>query len=619
MQSSRLQIDLSLSPTSADPSRRLTFAAMPKSRSLLLALALLLIAAYVAYDMTQLYAAEELWGYRPLYLFGALYGAVMAALWSPDRQRRLLLVLASGILLTLGWPPSPLFPLLFVGFVPLLLLVEDVAAKRVKGVKRRIFGYAFLTFVGWNIGTTYWVANTALVAGIFAILANSALMSLPILLYYQTKKVMPRVGMIGLLGYWLSWEYLHLNWEVTWPWLTLGNGLAAVPAIAQWYEFTGVFGGSLWIMGVNALLYKAYLERTQTGRKRTFRLVEIGMLLSIPVIVSLVLYTTYTPRGETSEVVVVQPNYEPHYQKRTVPITDQQRNFIQLAKNQLTPETDYLLLPETIFGGFDTLEIGREKRTAPLRTLVDEYPGLKLVTGLSPYHVLRPDAPSTFATRTRERGGSPMRFEGYNAAVQWESRRPGYQLHLKTKLVPGAEFLPYKNLLFFMKPLVDKLGGSLEGLGHLGVPTVFTSEHATVAPIICYESVYGQYVAKYVYGGAELLFIMTNDGWWDRTAGHRQHLQYASLRAIENRRAIARSANTGISGFIDQRGDLQAHSAYNEATALRGELRRNNQRTIYTRYGDLIGRFASFFGVVLLLQMLVKTFMHRRNISPTTP
>ena len=587
---------------------------MPLLRPLCL-IAGLLAALYFGYDMVRLHADGQLWGYRPLWVFGGLYVALVAALWRPERKRRLLLVLAGAGLLSLGWPPSYLFPLLFVGFVPLLLLVDDLAARRTRGVKRRVFGYALLTFVGWNIGTTYWVANTALVAGIFAILANSALMSIPVLLYYQTRKVMPRVGMLGLLGYWLSWEYLHLNWEVSWPWLTLGNGLAAVPAVAQWYEWTGVFGGSLWILGLNALVYKAYVERGQTGRLRTFRLAEIGTLALLPLVISLVLYVNYEERGPGSEIVVVQPNYEPHYQKRSVPVAEQRRHFVELAKSQLTPTTDYLLLPETIFGGFDTLQIGRERSTATLRALVDDYPRLKLVTGLSPYHVLAEDAPTTFATRVRERNGEVVRFEGYNAAVQLQSGGSGYQLHLKTKLVPGAEFLPYKEALFFMKPLVDKLGGSLEGLGHTGLPTLFSSAHATVAPIICYESVYGQYVAKYVYGGAELLFIMTNDGWWDRTAGHRQHLQYASLRAIENRRAVARSANTGISGFINQRGDLLERSAYAAEAALRGTLQRNDQGTIYTRYGDLIGRFACFLGAILLLQMLVKSFMAKRGIN----
>ena len=583
-------------------------------RSALLVL-FLLVATYAGYDMVRLHAAGELWGYRPLFLFGGLYGAVMALLWNTARRKRLRWALASAGLLTLGWPPLPLFPLLLIGFVPLLLLVQDLTDNYPSARKGAVFGYAFLTFVGWNIGTTYWVANTALVAGIFAILANSALMSIPIVLYHQTQRVMPRIGLLGLLGYWLSWEYLHLNWEVSWPWLTLGNGLAAVPAVAQWYEYTGVFGGSLWILGLNGLFFRLYTERRNPDRRLVFRYLETAVALVIPLIVSLWLYATYTEKGPESEVVVVQPNYEPHYQKRSVPVDEQLRHFARLAKSQLNPETDYLLLPETIFGGFDTTEIGRERRTRPLRTIVDGYPKLKLITGLSPYHVLADGDPATFATRTQERNGRPLRYESYNAAVQFAARQPGYQLHLKTKLVPGAEFLPYKNALFLFKPLVDQLGGSLEGLGHLGVPTLFNSDHATVAPIICYESVYGEYVAKYVYGGAELLFILTNDGWWDNTAGHRQHLQYAQLRAIETRRAVARSANTGISGFINQRGDLLSHSAYDEPAALRATLQRNTERTIYTQYGDLLGRFASFWGVILLLQLLVRSFMRRKGMQ----
>src|SRR5574343_444659 len=71
-----------------------------------------------------------------------------------------------------------------------------------------------------------------------------------------------------------------------------------------------------------------------------------------------------------------------------------------------------------------------------------------------------------------------------------------------------------------------------------------------LAPAVCYESVYGDFMAKYIRSGAEVICIITNDGWWGNTPGHRQHLAYAKLRAIETRKQIIRSANTGISCFV---------------------------------------------------------------------
>lgn len=135
---------------------------------------------------------------------------------------------------------------------------------------------------------------------------------------------------------------------------------------------------------------------------------------------------------------------------------------------------------------------------------------------------------------------------------------------------------------------------------------VFQNGAARVGPVICYESVFGSFLGGFVRKGADALFILTNDGWWDCTAGHRQHLKYASLRAIELRRDIARSASTGISCLISQTGDIRQATAYGEATAIKGEIRLNQERTFYSLWGDMIGRLALFMSVLLLLNAGVK-------------
>ena len=139
--------------------------------------------------------------------------------------------------------------------------------------------------------------------------------------------------------------------------------------------------------------------------------------------------------------------------------------------------------------------------------------------------------------------------------------------------------------------------------------TVFTNDSGWgVAPVICYESIYGDYVADYIRNGANVIFIVTNHGWWGNTPGHRQHLQYASLRAIETRKDIARSANTGISAFIDQKGMIHQATSYWEPAVIRQDVLFNDYTTFYIRYGDIIGRVCILLAIVTLLITIISKF-----------
>jgi apolipoprotein N-acyltransferase len=148
--------------------------------------------------------------------------------------------------------------------------------------------------------------------------------------------------------------------------------------------------------------------------------------------------------------------------------------------------------------------------------------------------------------------------------------------------------------LFFLEPLVDQLGGTTAGLATQKGYVIFDNGPARVGPAICYESVYGEYVGGYVRSGAELIFVMTNDGWWDNTPGYRQHLHFASLRAIETRRDIVRSANTGSSAFVNQRGDILQKTPYDVPVAIAGTMHKNNSLTFYAQWGDIIARIGLF-------------------------
>jgi apolipoprotein N-acyltransferase len=199
-----------------------------------------------------------------------------------------------------------------------------------------------------------------------------------------------------------------------------------------------------------------------------------------------------------------------------------------------------------------------------------------------------------------------LQWEAYNAAIALQDGIDSIPVYFKSKLVPGPEILPYRRFLFFLQPLVDYLDGTVEGLGTQTDRVVFAGKRGSVAPVICYESIFGDFHTGYIRRGGEATFIMTNDGWWDQTAGHRQHLHYASLRAIETRRSIARSANTGISCFINQRGDILQPTPYGAPAAIRDTVLLNDDITFYAKWGDLTARLALFTTLLLLVNTFVK-------------
>ena len=576
------------------------------------------IAAWTAVDMYLRASDKVLWGDHPLLLFASVWLAFIILTEKKffPRRKYLLLSSMSGVLLALGFPPSPTSFVMFGAFVPLLFLLNEWHDKHQEGERFRVLQYVYNSFIIWNIVSTYWVANTAFGAGIFAIVVNSLFMCVPVWFYLQAKKHTSSImSVMAFAAFWISFEYGHMRWDLTWPWLTLGNSWSPFPEAVQWYEYTGHLGGSLWILLLNYLLYKAISSFMRKNRKTMFAHIILFLFLSLgPIIYSYIIYQSYEEKKSPIDVVVIQPNYEPHYQKFEVSKAEQLRKFITLSKVKLDESVDYLVFPETSFDSVNHDHLFGDSEMAALKEFLDEYEDLKLITGLGSYFIYEDgEVPDARWVRTQIRNNDTLYWALTNSAISMESNQEDYEVYLKSKLVPGAEIFPYRDIFFFMEPLVKKLGGSLYGWAVQPERTTFASEKGNIAPVICYESVFGEYVTEYIKKGADAIFIITNDGWWDNTPGHEQHLQFASLRAIETRRSIARSANTGISGFINQRGDILMATAYNEPAAVRGLINRNDEITFYVQWGDLVGRICLFISLATLIAILSSVVRKRVN------
>lgn len=575
-----------------------------------------MIAAFLAYDIFRRTDAQLLWGYRPLFLYLSAWGAWVLGKRSwrprpPEDWRRLGLSVLSGVLFALGFPDRiPLPFLLFVAWIPLLLVERDL---RESGAKTRaVLPYALTSFFIWNVVATFWVTNTAFVAGIFAVVVNSLLMLIPFGLFSYTRRILLKLGYWPLVAYWFCFEYLHLHWDLTWPWLNLGNAFAATPELIQWYEYTGTFGGTLWIFLVNFALLAVW-DRYRNGHSLGPVLWQPALLLLLPIGASLVRYATYDPyQGEPVHVSLIQPNLEPHYQKFALSESQTLERFIDLSRQALnaapdTAATDYLVFPETSFGPLDENRLAQATAIERLRAEFGDRPDLYLLSGLSTYRFLDPgETPPPIARELPSRNGPSRYYTSANSGAQVHLATGDLQIYHKGKLVPGAENFPFRRIFFFMAPIVKSLGGSV-GFERDPVRRVFSGP-VPAAPVICYESIFGEYFTEYVRNGAEIAFVMTNDGWWDNTPGHRQHTQYARLRAIETRRAVARAANVGNCAFINQRGDLLSETEYNEMGFLNGTMYPNDELTFYARRGDLLARVgllvALFFGLNTIARRL---------------
>ncbi|MBK7856150.1 MAG: apolipoprotein N-acyltransferase [Bacteroidetes bacterium] len=514
-------------------------------------------------------------------------------------SNRILLSLITGLFLWLAWSPSGFAPLLFVAWVPLLLLEHRYYSDG-KLSKKSLFGFVYLSFVAWNVLTTWWVYFASDWGSLVAFLVNSLFMATVFMLFHFTHcRIKKKWAYISLPVYWIAFEYLHLNWELSWPWLTLGNGFAAYAPLVQWYEFTGALGGSLWVLETNIVIAIIIITK---NKKEICKPVAF---IAVPVILSLLIHFNYSEKTNPVHVVVVQPNVDPYNDKFSGMSNEEQLSkILRLGFEKITDSTQYLVAPETAIPYSmweDRLEEYEVIKT--LRKILEQFPKLKIVIGASTnYAYVNGESPSVTARLIKKEN---VYYDSYNTALQIEKEKP-IQIFHKSKLVPGVERMPYPSIFGFLETLAIDLGGTAGSLGTQPHPSVFTSNENIIAPVICYESVYGGYVSEYINKNASLIFIITNDGWWRDTPGYKQHLQYARLRAIEMRRSIARSANTGISAFINQRGDVQQPTHWWKEDVIETAINKNEELTIYAKHGDYLGVIAALLVPVFLILSFIK-------------
>ena len=522
--------------------------------------------------------------------------------------KNIFLAAISALLFSVSWPTYGVPFFIFFAFVPLLLMEQEISKfSKIHKKGWAVFGLTYLAFFIWNVVTTGWLyhaknpdGNNSLLAVAIPVIVNSLLMSLVFQLYYWYKKVRGTYfGLVFFVAIWLSFERFHLNWEFTWPWLNLGNAFSEYPQLIQWYDTIGATGGSFWILLINVFAFYT-LRIWQAGRIRKDLVKNISILTAIivlPLLISIYKYNSYQekPVGEVT-TLLLQPKLDPYTEKYSKDSLQILGELLNLAEENSKTKVDFFIAPETAFPGNGSLsENGFNKSTsiAIAKEFLGKHPQSIFLTGASTHKFLFDEAETEdYSTKIQE----GVWVNSYNSALQIIPNQE-VEVYHKAKLVPGVEIFPY---IRYLKPILGDamldFGGANSSLGIDKERKVFSNRFnkAKMAPIICYESIYGEYVTDYVKNGANLLAIMTNDSWWDNTEGHKQLLSYARLRAIETRREIVRAANSGISAHINARGDILQDTFYDDRTALLVKANLLEEKSIYTKIGDLISRIAIF-------------------------
>ncbi|MBR5249713.1 MAG: apolipoprotein N-acyltransferase [Bacteroidales bacterium] len=513
--------------------------------------------------------------------------------------------------------------LALLAWVPFLILERDWYER---GKKHRIW-LCFLFFAVWNLLTIMWLRYATWVGALGALVGNTAQMGFVFLLFRAFRQHLDRqraersfklLPYIFLVALWIAWEYFYTDSELSFPWLMLGNSFANTVKWIQWYEYTGTIGGTLWIWMVNLALFRVLVlyravsifpDDRPAPRLRPAWLAGLVLLVIVPITASIIRYANYQEVENPREFVVLQPNIEPHVGKfKGYSRERQDQILLDLATAAVTDTTTFLVAPETFTWTIDEEQVLNFTTVRKFSDFLQQHPASNFIFGAITIHYYPwntyPGSSENSRPTLTARKAQGYWYDTFNASLILDAAGKHDIFH-KSKLVPFAEFLPFPEFISRFGSLAISLGGTVNSYGKQPEISVFTANDGTrIGTAICYESVYGDYCRGYVEKGAQVLTIITNDGWWRDTPGYRQHLSYARLRAIELRRSIARSANTGISALINQRGDIIARTNWWKESSLRGSLNLSEDVTFYVRHGDVIARIAQFLAALLSLYWL---------------
>ncbi len=522
------------------------------------------------------------------------------------RGKEVGLPVVSGVLLTLSFPPFHLLIPPFVALVPYLVFVAGCPADRPGSVSvRRATFWMGVVFYGtllyWLFAALVYYTWLSLLGYLITVVVLSTFLAGA---GWAIHRLRTRHGLpfwILLPIFWTAAEWLRAQLgDLAFPWLGLGSSLTGFPALIGFADISGARGVTVWIVAVNGLLAEWWLDGLRLKWRRWS--LALILLVGLPVGYSLARWHTLETR-EAARVLVVQPNIPEDLKLEREAAQDSSR--IALANLTATAlddgqRVDLIVWPETALPYYFRLA---EEWMVWAASLTRDNDAALLFGGLDFERYDNDD------------------YDNYNAALLLDRRGVTSGLYRKKYLVPVVERVPYIPIGWLRDlrarldgrqvPLVGDVAAFLRWFGGFGrgaEEPVMNLNSSSFGVLICYESIFPGLSRTYRREGADFLVNITNDAWfgrehpiWSRTSALSQHPAHLVMRAIENRVGIARSANTGVSMFVDPRGRMYDATPLFRPDARIATVETVDGLTVFSRFGDWPGWLAATSAVLLLV------------------
>ncbi|MFI5204201.1 MAG: hypothetical protein ACHQF2_06870, partial [Flavobacteriales bacterium] len=377
-----------------------------------------------------------------------------------QKLRLYLFCISSGILMGIAWPfTGSLTPFIFVAWIPMLLAESYVAGKMLR--PRRLLLPAYCGFVVFNFISTWWIYYASFGGMAMAVLVNALLMTSTFYLFHLIhRRLGDFAGYASFISLWMAFELGHYYWELSWPWLNMGNVFSIRTTWIQWYEYTGVGGGTFWILLVNLIMFMAYREYAQkkSFSKKVILRISYGLLLIItPVFISHLIFRNYEEKKDPIDVVVVQPNIDPYADKfRGMNAFDQLAIFFRNAVSAGDSTAAFIVGPETVLPYYiiendidKTIALQAEDEEvytnefSYLRRIFSFMDSTEMFLGMMSKRFY-PDDDNAPETAVEDGNGTVSEF--YNSTLYIEPAL-SYQIYHKKHLVLGVEKIPFASLI----------------------------------------------------------------------------------------------------------------------------------------------------------------------------
>jgi len=529
-----------------------------------------------------------------------------------ERRNDRLLLMLSGILFGISFVPFP-FPftlLLFVAFVPYFFVVTK------KQTLLKVNSASYLTFFVMSLVTVFWVGSWQsaadpflMISGVVLVLFLPCVMLINSTLYFLSRKVFKKdLSLYFFPFFWVTGEYILTLTDLKFPWLTIGHGLAKFTSFIQLADIVGAFGLSFIVLWINIFIYKGIKSFKENAKVGWIYLSVAASVFILIIAYGFVKISSSADDEKKIKVGIIQPNLDPWNKWELGSLDQILENYFELSQKCVDEGAQIILWPETALPVY-LLSGTYQNEVDSIYSFLKKN-NVSLLTGMPDFIIYDKDAPRN--AKYSEVG--KYHYVTHNSILLLQPNQNEIQRYGKMQLVPLGEHTPFVDQLPFLGDLL-KWGVGISGWNVGQDTTVFkfvnNKDTIKVGGLVCYESVFPTFPNYFVDRGAQFLTVLTNDSWYGKLSGPYQHKEFANLRAVENRRAVVRCANGGVSCLINKFGVTEVETEMFTRTHLVVDVPLNYEKTFYTKNPLIIPVLSSafalwIFGINILLWMKKK-------------